>query len=249
MAKFKKLLGMLFASVMVLSICAFAACGGKTPDDPNPGPKPLPENVIEKIEVTRYPDKMEYYTGETFDPTGMEVTAVYSDYSTEVVTDYEIDPSGPLERTPNQEITVIYKNKMTHFDGVLVEDPEITGTVYRFEAEEAQILKGNTAFNCSYIRPAAGTSQGYVLDVRNNDKGGDHIKGGTDPDNPATHVGPKWVVHSDKVTTVRLRIRSSLRTKTDTKYVGVYNPDNNWRAYKKNLSEMWGIFINGEKFE
>lgn len=249
MAKFKKLLGMLFASVMVLSICAFAACGGKTPDDPNPGPKPLPENVIEKIEVTRYPDKMEYYTGETFDPTGMEVTAVYSDYSTEVVTDYEIDPSGPLERTPNQEITVIYKNKMTHFDGVLVEDPEITGTVYRFEAEEAQILKGNTAFNCSYIRPAAGTSQGYVLDVRNNDKGGDHIKGGTDPDNPATHVGPKWVVHSDKATTVRFRIRSSLRTKTDTKYVGAYNPDNNWRAYKKNLSEMWGIFINGEKFE
>lgn len=43
------------------------------------------EVVLESIEVTKQPDKVEYVAGENFDPTGMEVTAHYSDGSTDVV--------------------------------------------------------------------------------------------------------------------------------------------------------------------
>lgn len=241
MKKYAKIISALCAVAMMCSLFALTACGDK------PLPPAPPEKTLESIAVTRKPDKMEYYSGETFDPAGMEVTAYYSDSSEAAVTDYEYEPNGPLERGSNQEITVIYENKMTFLDGIVVEDPEITGTVYRFESEEAQILKGTTKYNCSYIRPVADASQGYVLDVRNNSKGGDTIKGGTDDSNPATHVGPKWVVHSDREATVRLVIRASLRTKTDSGYVGTYNPDNNFRAYKKNLSEMYGVFVNGDK--
>ena len=35
-------------------------------------------NTVEKMEVTRLPDKLEYRQGETFDPTGMEITVTYS---------------------------------------------------------------------------------------------------------------------------------------------------------------------------
>ena len=45
----------------------------------------LEEVVLESIEVTKQPDKVEYVAGENFDPTGMEVTAHYSDGSTDVV--------------------------------------------------------------------------------------------------------------------------------------------------------------------
>ncbi len=245
MKKFSKVMCVLCSALLLCSLLALTACGGEK--DPPPGPGPSEERTLESIAVTKKPDKMQYYSGENFDPAGMEVTAYYSDSTDEIVTDYEYEPNGPLERGSNQEITVIYQNKMTFLDGVVVEDPEITGTAYRFESEEAQILKGNTKYNCSYIRPALGASQGYVLDVRNNDKGGDTIKGGTDDANPNTHVGPKWVVNSDRDATVRLVIRASLRTKTDGNYSGTYNPDNNFRAYKKNLSEMYGVFVNGDK--
>lgn len=45
-------------------------------------------NTIEKIEITKQPDKLCYREGETFDPTGMVVTATYANGKTRDVTDY-----------------------------------------------------------------------------------------------------------------------------------------------------------------
>ncbi|MBQ8975603.1 MAG: dockerin type I repeat-containing protein [Oscillospiraceae bacterium] len=45
-------------------------------------------STIEKLEITKLPDKTEYNEGETFDPTGMEVTATYSNGMTRDVTNY-----------------------------------------------------------------------------------------------------------------------------------------------------------------
>ncbi len=48
-----------------------------------------PEEVkLQKLEITTEPTKTAYIAGEVFDPTGMVVTAVYSDKSEKVVTDY-----------------------------------------------------------------------------------------------------------------------------------------------------------------
>lgn len=56
--------------------------GGQDPQDTKPS----------YIMIRRYPDKTNYYVGETFDPTGMIVSAIYSDGSYKDITDYTIDP-------------------------------------------------------------------------------------------------------------------------------------------------------------
>ena len=66
-----------------------------------------PSKTLTKIEVTEQPITTEYITGESFDATGMEVTATYSDGSSKVVTDYTCSPTGPLTSSV-KSITVSY---------------------------------------------------------------------------------------------------------------------------------------------
>ena len=51
---------------------------------------------VETIKVTKQPDKTQYSAGETFDKTGMVVTATLSDGSTRDVTDMVSAPTGTL---------------------------------------------------------------------------------------------------------------------------------------------------------
>ena len=48
--------------------------------------------TIESISITTLPDTLEYFTGYDFDPTGMVVTAKYSDGTSGEITDYEYEP-------------------------------------------------------------------------------------------------------------------------------------------------------------
>ena len=66
------------------------------------------EKVLTGIEVTSLPDKTTYTAGETFDPTGMVVTASYSTYETEVITDYTIDKTEALT-ADDEEVTITYQ--------------------------------------------------------------------------------------------------------------------------------------------
>ena len=45
---------------------------------------------LEKIEITKAPNKVDYLEGENFSDTGMEVTATYSDSSTRPITGYDV---------------------------------------------------------------------------------------------------------------------------------------------------------------
>ena len=51
---------------------------------------------ITELEITTAPNKIVYYSGDTFNPAGMVVTATYSDGSTDAISDYDISPSGAL---------------------------------------------------------------------------------------------------------------------------------------------------------
>ena len=62
---------------------------------------------IEKIEVTTPPDKTQYKAGETFDKTGMVVTATLSDGSTRDVTEMVAAPSEPL-KNGETEISLVF---------------------------------------------------------------------------------------------------------------------------------------------
>ncbi len=71
---------------------------------------PVVEKTLERIEVTKNPNKTEYEEGEKFDKTGMVVTAVYSDNSKETVTDYTYTPTGSLTKN-DTKIKITYKDK------------------------------------------------------------------------------------------------------------------------------------------
>ena len=63
--------------------------------------------VLASIEITTPPTKTAYFSGETFNPAGMVVTAHYNDGSSAAVTGYTYSPSGALA-TGNTTITVSY---------------------------------------------------------------------------------------------------------------------------------------------
>lgn len=66
------------------------------------------ERKPERLEITKKPTKTNYIEGESFDPTGMEVTVYYDDASCEKTESFEYSPSGKLS-ADDTEITVTYK--------------------------------------------------------------------------------------------------------------------------------------------
>ena len=58
------------------------------------------------IEITKQPNQTEYTAGDTFDPTGMEVTVTYNNGKQETTTDYTYSPGTLTKDT--EEVTVTY---------------------------------------------------------------------------------------------------------------------------------------------
>lgn len=65
---------------------------------------------VTNISITTQPTKTTYIEGESFDPTGMVVTATLENSETEVVTGYTYSPSGALATT-DTAVTVSYGGK------------------------------------------------------------------------------------------------------------------------------------------
>lgn len=59
------------------------------------------------IDVTKAPNKVNYRPGQTFDPTGMEVTATYSNGATLIATGWTYSPTGALAEG-TQSVTILY---------------------------------------------------------------------------------------------------------------------------------------------
>ena len=62
---------------------------------------------LRSIEITTLPDKLVYAPGQTFDATGMAVTATYASGATRSVTGYSFSPTSTLT-DETTEITVSY---------------------------------------------------------------------------------------------------------------------------------------------
>ncbi len=80
--------------------------------------------TVTGIKVTKPQNKIKYFSGQSFDRDGMEVTATYNDGSSAVISGYSVTPSGPLS-SGNTEVTVSFSN---HSDTtpVIVEDKAVT---------------------------------------------------------------------------------------------------------------------------
>ena len=99
--------------------------------------------VLERIGVTENPSVMTYVVGQTFDPTGMVVTAYYSDGSSNDVTDYTItcttfDENGAFTVSGTQQIVITYQGMTTSIT-MTVEPVTMTLTVSGAYATEYDI--------------------------------------------------------------------------------------------------------------
>lgn len=87
------------------------------------------EKTLSSIEITTPPTKTTYTDGETFDPTGMVVTATYSDGSTSAVNNYDYSSTtmtggqttiqisitvNGITKTVDQSVTVSYNDSYLH---------------------------------------------------------------------------------------------------------------------------------------
>ncbi|MGN0181537.1 MAG: bacterial Ig-like domain-containing protein, partial [Candidatus Ornithomonoglobus sp.] len=70
--------------------------------------------AVDYIEITKAPDKTEYTIGESLDLTGLEVTAHFTDGSSDIVTNYVVTGYNP-DTDSEQTITVTYGKKTTEF--------------------------------------------------------------------------------------------------------------------------------------
>ena len=87
----------------------------------NATPPPVEKNLT-NIKITKMPNKTVYNEGEKFDPTGMEVTAIYSDNTRAVITNYTYSPRGSL-KTTDKKVTISYT------EGNITKTAEINITV------------------------------------------------------------------------------------------------------------------------
>ena len=111
--------------------------GGSDPDDPNkPGTDDDDDEeengpVAQSIEVTKDPDKLNYFLNDYFDPTGMEVTLHTNQGERELErTEYTIVKEA-FSETGEQKVTIIYYDqetgkKLYAYVTVNVSAPEVT---------------------------------------------------------------------------------------------------------------------------
>ena len=76
----------------------------------------LTEKKIKELKVTKNPDKLTYYTDDRFDVTGLEVSVVYQDDTTEIVPLNSMEKDGyyfyPIVFTGGEDrVTIYYKDK------------------------------------------------------------------------------------------------------------------------------------------
>ena len=141
------------------------------------GGNPDPVRLV-SVEVTTDPNRTVYSIGDVFDPTGMVVTAKYSDGSQRILSseEYSFSPNGPLTEN-DSSITVSYGEFSDTVD-ILVADPGdftvtitqyggtrvVDGIVESFSENPNETLS-DFSFDTLGIVP--GISQTAVLEVTN----------------------------------------------------------------------------------
>ena len=85
--------------------------------------EPAGEKELTDIQVTGNPEKTSYRLGEAFDPTGLEVTASYSDGSKEVIDARKLEIAGFDSCQPGtKNMTVSYEGKTASFEVNVTEE-------------------------------------------------------------------------------------------------------------------------------
>lgn len=95
---------------------------------------------ITNISIESKPNKVKYVVGQTFDPTGMKVVAIYNTNRKVVIKDYDYDKKGPL--TLEDEVVVISYQTFTANVNITVEEEKVDGIVITSLPTKTAYVKG-----------------------------------------------------------------------------------------------------------
>lgn len=129
------LLGLTLVATPVMT-----SCGGDDTTDPTPDPKP--EVTLTGIEISSQPTKVNYETGDIFDPTGMVVNATYSDGTKKEVKDYSYN-KNPLSEN-DKKVTITYKGKTATVNITVKFVLKATGISVEVEPTKTNYVVGET---------------------------------------------------------------------------------------------------------
>lgn len=93
-----------------------------------------------RLEVTHMPTKARYFVGETFDSTGLVITAYYNDNTSEQVTGYTLS-SPDMSAYGSKTVTVTFDEKTVDFSILVV---DITGIEIKTPPMKQEYLVGDT---------------------------------------------------------------------------------------------------------
>jgi len=107
-------------------------------------PITVKDAVLESIVVTENPTKVDYKVGEKFNPSGMVVTANYSDSTTGIITNYSIDKTDELT-LDDHVVTITYQGVSTTLNITVTDINFVANEVgeYRVEAEDIDLSNLN----------------------------------------------------------------------------------------------------------
>ena len=94
------------------------------------------------IELTHTPDKLIYYQGDTLDITGMVITAVYNNNTTQFIDNGDLEISELNDSVGEQTVTVTYGGQSAEFTVTVLEIPVQTETVEMPLIETADFYGG-----------------------------------------------------------------------------------------------------------
>jgi len=106
--------------LILIGLMVLIAC----PQGGNSDIKPPAVNLV-SITVTQDPTKTVYYVDETFDPSGLVVTADYSDGSSKPVTGYSLS-TPDMNTVGTKIITVTFEGKTTTFNIIVAVPPDVS---------------------------------------------------------------------------------------------------------------------------
>ena len=127
----KKKLLLLPAFLFLLSACGNGGNKDSKPniiDDDTPvNPGPVDQKTLVSISVKKQPTKLVYEIGEEFDAAGLEIEAVYSDESTDLVEGYSLS-TPDMSTAGTKTITVTYQGKTVTFT-ITVNNPNVATVI------------------------------------------------------------------------------------------------------------------------
>ena len=189
--------------------------------------------VLESINITKAPDKVDYFDGQSLDLTGMVVSAHYNNGHIEIVTDYTTVPAaGTQLTTEDVKFTVSYEGKSVEqaisVEAVVLENIEVTTPPTKTVYEIGDVLD----------------LSGMVVTAHYND-GHDEVVNDytTVPENGAqltTDIYEVVITYQDKSTAQNIKVGASLTGIEVVLVDSLYNVGDPLRAPDHVLAEYEG---------